>query len=130
VVLGGLIKDDVLKGEKRVPILGSIPVLGHLFRSQSSKKVKTNLLVFIRPTIVRDDRVLTGATAEKYRAIRDEQMQHRRHSGLLLRERDMPLIPDWETANKPLYDLRDEETAPQNPVPEAAPQNAQQDKEE
>lgn len=126
VVLGGLIKDDVLKGEKRVPILGSIPVLGHLFRSQSSKKVKTNLLVFIRPTIVRDDRVLTGATAEKYRAIRDEQMEHRRQSGLLLRERDMPLIPDWETANKPLYDLRDDETAPQNPVPEAT----SQDKEE
>ena len=50
-------------------------------------------------------------------------MEHRRQSGLLLRERDMPLIPDWETANKPLYDLRD---APQIPAPEAA----QQDKEE
>jgi general secretion pathway protein D len=122
VVLGGLIKDDVLKGEKRVPILGSIPVLGNLFRSQSSKKVKTNLLVFIRPTIVRDDRVLTGATAEKYRVIRDEQIEHRRQSGLLLRERDMPVIPDWETVNKPLYDLRDEK-APTN-------QDSQKDKEE
>lgn len=122
VVLGGLIKDDVLKGEKRVPVLGSIPVLGHLFRSQSSKKVKTNLLVFIRPTIVRDDRVLTGATAEKYRAIRDEQMEHRRHSGLLLWEKDLPLVPTWEEANKPLYDVRDE-AAP-------AADTVQQDKDE
>ena len=109
VVLGGLIKDDVLKGEKRVPILGSIPVLGNLFRSQSSKKVKTNLLVFIRPTIIRDDRVLTGATAEKYRDIRQQQMEHRQNSGLLLWEKDLPVIPEWEEANKPLYDLSAED---------------------
>lgn len=105
VVLGGLIKDDVLTGEKRVPILGSIPILGHLFRSQSSKKVKTNLLVFIRPTIIREDRILTGATAEKYREIRQAQLEHRENSGLLLWEKDLPLIPEWEEVNKPLYDL-------------------------
>jgi general secretion pathway protein D len=105
VVLGGLIKDDVLTGEKRVPILGSIPVLGHLFRSQSSKKVKTNLLVFIRPTIIREDRILTGATAEKYREIRQAQLEHRENSGLLLWEKDLPLIPEWEEVNKPIYDL-------------------------
>jgi general secretion pathway protein D len=105
VVLGGLIKDDVLTGEKRVPILGSIPILGHLFRSQSSKKVKTNLLVFIRPTIIREDRILTGATAEKYREIRQAQLEHRENSGLLLWEKDLPLIPEWEEVNKPIYDL-------------------------
>lgn len=96
VVLGGLIKDDVLTSNNRVPVLGSIPVLGHLFRSQTSKKVKTNLLIFIRPTIIRDDRVLTGATAEKYRAIRQEQTQFRRAGDLMLRERDVPVIPEWD----------------------------------
>lgn len=111
VVLGGLIKDDVLKGEKRVPILGSIPILGNLFKSQSSKKVKTNLLVFIRPTIIREDRILTGATAEKYREIRQAQLDHRRDSGLLLWEKDLPLIPEWEEVNKPLYDLSKEKPA-------------------
>ncbi len=111
VVLGGLIKDDVLTGEKRVPILGSIPVLGHLFRSQSSKKVKTNLLVFIRPTIIREDRILTGATAEKYREIRQAQLEHRENSGLLLWEKDMPVIPEWEEVNKPLYDLSKDKPA-------------------
>jgi general secretion pathway protein D len=96
VVLGGLIKDDVLISNSRVPVLGSIPVLGHLFRSQTSKKVKTNLLIFIRPTIIRDDRVLTGATAEKYQAIREKQIETRRNKGLLLNNGDIPVLPEWE----------------------------------
>lgn len=96
VVLGGLIKDDVLVSNSRVPVLGSIPVLGHLFRSQTSKKVKTNLLIFIRPTIIRDDRVLTGATAEKYQAIREKQIETRRSKGLLLNNGDIPVLPEWE----------------------------------
>jgi general secretion pathway protein D len=96
VVLGGLIKDDVLVSNNRVPVLGSIPVLGHLFRHQRSTKVKTNLLIFIRPTIIRDDRVLTGATAEKYRTIRQQQANFTRNRGLLIRERDIPVIPEWE----------------------------------
>lgn len=96
VVLGGLIKDDVLSSDSRVPVLGSVPVLGHLFRSQTSKKVKTNLLIFIRPTIVRDDRVLTGATAEKYRAIRESQLEFRKNKGLLLNDRDVPVVPEWD----------------------------------
>ncbi len=95
VVLGGLIKDDVLVSNSRVPVLGSIPVLGHLFRSQTSKKVKTNLLIFIRPTIIRDDRVLTGATAEKYQAIRERQIETRRSKGLLLNNSDIPVLPEW-----------------------------------
>ncbi len=96
VVLGGLIKDDVLVSNSRVPVLGSVPVLGHLFRSQTSKKVKTNLLIFIRPTIIRDDRVLTGATAEKYQAIREKQIETRRSKGLLLNNGDIPVLPEWE----------------------------------
>ena len=96
VVLGGLIKDDVLSSDSRLPVLGSIPVLGHAFRSQTSKKVKTNLLIFIRPTIVRDDRVLTGATAEKYRAIRESQLEFRKNKGLLLNDRDVPVVPEWD----------------------------------
>jgi len=96
VVLGGLIKDDVLTSNSRVPVLGSIPVLGHLFRSQSSKPVPPPLLIFIRPTIIRDDRVLTGATAEKYRAIRERQIDFVRDKGLLLNKRDVPVLPEWD----------------------------------
>lgn len=94
-VLGGLIKDDVQTSETRVPLLSSIPILGHAFRSQSSKAVKTNLLIFIRATIVRDEKVLTGATAEKYRTIREEQIELRRNRGILVESRSVPVIPDW-----------------------------------
>lgn len=94
VVLGGLIKDDIQTGATRVPLLGSIPVLGHLFRTQSSKKVKTNLLVFIRATVLRDDQMLVGATAEKYSAIRDVQMQNRRSQKELIDSKSIPVLPE------------------------------------
>lgn len=74
VVLGGLIKDDVQAFEQRVPVLGSVPWLGRLFRSNSSKITKTNLMVFIRATVIRENEALTGATAEKYRIIREKQL--------------------------------------------------------
>ena len=96
VVLGGLIEDQVNKGDSRVPVLGSIPVLGHLFRTQSATKRKTNLLIFLKPTIIRTNEVLTGATAEKYRTIRNEQVEFQRARGVLTSKRDVPMLPEWE----------------------------------
>jgi general secretion pathway protein D len=96
VVLGGLIEDQVNKGDQRVPVLGSIPVLGHLFRTQSASKRKTNLLIFLKPTIIRTNEVLTGATAEKYRTIRNEQVEFQRSRGILTGKRDVPILPEWE----------------------------------
>ena len=100
VVLGGLIRDDVLTGATRIPLLGSIPVLGHLFRTQSSKKTKTNLLVFIRATVIRDDEMLSGATAEKYSAIRDFQLKARKKQSDLISPDANPVLP--ELHDKPL----------------------------
>jgi len=113
VVLGGLIKDDVQTGATRVPLLGSIPVLGHLFRTQSNKKVKTNLLVFIRATVIRDDQTLQGATAEKYRTIRDDQLNSRRTESDLISAKSIPVLPEWK--NKPLP-APDKKTNAQEPV--------------
>jgi general secretion pathway protein D len=96
VVLGGLIEDQVNKGDTRVPVLGSIPVLGHLFRSQSASKRKTNLLIFLKPTITRTNEVLTGATAEKYRAIRNEQLGFQHSRGILTTKSDVPMLPEWD----------------------------------
>jgi len=97
VVLGGLIRDNVIQTEQRVPLLGSVPGIGRLFRSQTSSIQKTNLLVFIRPTILRDDDALRGATAEKYQLIREQQLQQTPLSGWLFEEGDMPVLPAWET---------------------------------
>ncbi|MGH1470438.1 MAG: type II secretion system secretin GspD [Cellvibrionaceae bacterium] len=102
IVLGGLIKDNVLQRETRVPVLGSIPVLGHLFRSRSNTTEKTNLLIFIRPTIIRDDATMRGATGEKYKYIREQQLKQRGISSLLLNSDDLPLLPDWDEQTEAL----------------------------
>ena len=54
IVLGGLITDEARETESRVPILGAIPIIGELFKTRSGAKDKRNLMVFIRPTILRD----------------------------------------------------------------------------
>jgi general secretion pathway protein D len=71
LVLGGLLEDVLRESEQRVPILGSIPFLGALFRAQTTDKVKTNLLVFIRPTILRDAATISTETNAKYNLIKE-----------------------------------------------------------
>jgi general secretion pathway protein D len=66
VVLGGLIGDETTTSDQRVPFLGDVPLLGRLFRSDSSQRVKQNLMVFIRPRIVRDGQTLAQLSNEKY----------------------------------------------------------------
>ena len=95
VVLGGLIRDEIRTTDLKVPILGSIPLIGNAFRSQTSDVVKTNLLVFIRATVVEDGKMMTGATAEKYSAIRDMQIEQRRKAGILVNSREVPVLPEW-----------------------------------
>lgn len=107
IVLGGLIKDDVQETTQKVPLLGDVPVVGRLFRSNSSKKTKTNLMVFLRPVIVREGRILTGATGEKYRVIRGEQMQIRERGDDFFNKEDLPLLPDWEEQLKKIEQLKD-----------------------
>jgi len=74
LVLGGLIEDSFREREERVPLLGSIPLVGALFRSTSTTKLKTNLMFFIKPTILRDDRQAAFETNAKYNYIRAIQM--------------------------------------------------------
>lgn len=70
VVLGGLIGDESTTSDQRVPFLGDIPGLGRLFRSDASRRVKQNLMVFIRPRIVRDGQTLAQLSSEKYRNLK------------------------------------------------------------
>ena len=66
IVLGGLIDDDVQESEKKVPVLGNIPVLGKLFKTTSTSRTKRNLIVFLRPTIVRDKNEMRSISNRKY----------------------------------------------------------------
>jgi general secretion pathway protein D len=96
VVLGGLIKDDVQDGSQKVPFLGDIPFLGRLFRTDAVKVTKTNLLIFIRPTIIRDNTDLAGATADKYRYIRAQQLLRQEQGLMFLGNDQVPVLPEWE----------------------------------
>lgn len=98
VVLGGLIKDDVQAFEQKVPVLGSIPFLGRLFRSESNLVTKTNLMVFIRATVIRDNEKLTGATGEKYRYIRERQLQRKDLGDVLVDKIERAVLPEWQGA--------------------------------
>ena len=74
IVLGGLIDEDIQEDIQRVPVLGSIPVLGKLFQSSSESKVKKNLMVFLRPKILVDSESVSQISTEKYNFIKAEQL--------------------------------------------------------
>ncbi len=116
VVLGGLIQNTQTNGEQRVPFLGRIPILGEAFRTRSSKKNKTNLLVFIQPRILRDGTDTAITTNQKYNYIRQQQQQ------LGPRGEILPLLPDNKT--KVLPPLPDAPTR-LTPAPTSRPDSAQ-----
>lgn len=74
IVLGGLVDEDIQEDIQRVPVLGSIPVLGRLFQSSSESKVKKNLMVFLRPKILVDSESVSQISTEKYNFIKAEQL--------------------------------------------------------
>jgi general secretion pathway protein D len=73
IVLGGLISDDVQTNVQSVPGLGQIPVLGALFRYDTRKREKINLMIFLRPVVVRDVPMTAGLTTDRYEIIRGIQ---------------------------------------------------------
>jgi general secretion pathway protein D len=96
IVLGGLIEDRLTDSQSRVPLLGSIPLVGELFKSRSVKKTKTNLMVFIRPRVIRDAQQAAFETNAKYRFIRDLQMD--RGGVSLMPSEAQPLLPELPAA--------------------------------
>jgi len=99
LVLGGLLEDVMRESEQRVPFLGSIPGLGALFRSRKTDLVKTNLLVFIRPKILRDASQTSLETNAKYNYIRDVLRQNSGDGVNLMRDAETFQLPPFEEAN-------------------------------
>lgn len=75
LVLGGLIQDDYTYQELKVPLLGDLPVLGMMFKSRTKKNVKRNLLVFLKPNIIREKEEARNMTEEKYSHLRTLQLE-------------------------------------------------------
>ncbi|MFA0415246.1 type II secretion system secretin GspD [Vibrio renipiscarius] len=95
IVLGGLIDERAMESESKVPILGDIPVLGHLFKSTSTQVEKKNLMVFIKPTIIRDGVTADGITQRKYNFIRAEQLFKAEEGLKLMDDSHIPVLPEF-----------------------------------
>ena len=107
IVLGGLIEDNITESIQKVPILGDIPFLGRLFRSTSTSVGKKNLLIFLRPTIVRDKRQMDNVTAGKYRLIREQQLREIDEGVNLIDDRTLPLLPEWQEQLEQLQEIQE-----------------------
>ncbi|MBG0760570.1 type II secretion system protein GspD [Vibrio cidicii] len=95
LVLGGLIDERALESESKVPLLGDIPILGHLFKSTSTQVEKKNLMVFIKPTIIRDGMTADGITQRKYNYIRAEQLYKADQGLKLMDDGNIPVLPKY-----------------------------------
>jgi general secretion pathway protein D len=96
LVLGGLIKDDQQEFKDKVPVLGDVPLLGNLFRYTVNKNVKTNLMVFLRPTVLRTPQDGVALTYQKYNFLRDRQLDLPQERGIRKLEAQSPLLPALE----------------------------------
>ena len=86
VVLGGLIQDSFTDGSSKIPVVGDIPVAGALFRYDNRQRTKTNLMVFLKPTVVRTGTATTSLTADRYEYLLGEQQR--------LKPGERPFWPD------------------------------------
>jgi general secretion pathway protein D len=93
IVLGGLIEDNYLETKSKVPLLGDIPFLGALFRSESRTRKKTNLMVFLRPVVLRDQNASNKISLDRYDYIRSEQQNSQPTQSGILRINESPVLP-------------------------------------
>jgi len=93
VVIGGLIQDSVRDGVEKVPVLGDIPLVGGLFTYKTRSRTKTNLMVFLRPTVLRDAQRAQSLTDDRYNYILGEQTRSKPPASLPLPNMEAPSLP-------------------------------------
>ena len=125
LVLGGLLQDELQESEQRVPVLGSIPLIGALFRATKTEMRKVNLMIFIKPTILRDDVATSYATNQKYDSIRNLQLAEKDKERRLFQDLMPPTLPDMQQATDKQTDIIDlRALPPATPVEvDEAPEN-------
>ncbi|KQZ94685.1 type II secretion system secretin GspD [Pseudomonas sp. Root562] len=112
IVIGGLIRDSVRTQKSGVPLLRDIPYLGALFRWTRETQTKSNLMVFLRPTIVRSTEDLSDVSQRRYNALRDLSQPGARENNSLLLPADARQLFE-PVSNAPVFDLR--QSAPPAP---------------
>ncbi|MFN9103312.1 MAG: type II secretion system secretin GspD [Betaproteobacteria bacterium] len=115
LVLGGLIEDRFVTTRSKVPLLGDLPLVGALFRSESRERRRTNLMVFLRPVVVRDADSASRLSVDRYDQIRAQQQRAQPAPSVVMPINESPVLPPLSPAPAPA-------TAPA-PAP-AAPRGA------
>jgi len=95
IVLGGLIEDAYRDNEQKIPLLGDIPLLGHLFKATTTSKAKQNLMVFIHPVIIRDPATASYTTSSKYSYLKAKQIEAEINDRGLIKDGAV-LLPDLD----------------------------------
>ena len=114
IVLGGLLEENVTLTSNSVPGLGSLPVIGSLFRYDTRKRMKTNLMVFLRPYVVRDANRSASVTMDRYDYMRRAQAAVQPGEHWALPDMQAPMLPtpgSAPTVSNNAYDLRPEQQA-------------------
>ncbi len=135
IVLGGLMQDNYQVSNSKVPLLGDIPWLGQLFRSEQKTRQKTNLMVFLRPVIISDRDTAQAVTSNRYDYIQGVQGAYKSDNNLM-KDKDDPVVPPMpigpSQGGSPamnLFDLdqmrRQQMAPPQQPQPQPQPSTQQ-----
>jgi len=93
IVLGGLIDENLQDGVEKVPGLGDLPIIGNLFKSQKRSRVKTNLMVFLRPTVIRSNEQSVNLASDRYNYIRNAEISAQPAQSLVLPDMKAPQLP-------------------------------------
>jgi general secretion pathway protein D len=117
IVLGGLIEDRYTDNKSKVPLLGDIPVIGALFRSESRTKKRTNLMVFLRPMVMRDADATNKLSLDRYDLIRAQQSSEQPTPSWLIPINESPVLPPRAKPEVP-------PAPPLNPPPSDTPASA------
>ncbi|MES2322053.1 MAG: type II secretion system secretin GspD [Pseudomonadota bacterium] len=120
IVLGGLIRDDTSNGEEKVQGLGDIPILGNLFKYRKRERNKTNLMIFLRPVIVRSKEDSNSIAADRYEYMRSAGRKAAVPNGsIVLPDLGSPVLPNLNNGQPPPGDAM--APLPPRPVPVPVP---------
>jgi general secretion pathway protein D len=124
IVIGGLMQDNYSGGTNKVPLLGDIPWIGQLFRSENKTRTKTNLMVFLRPVIVSSEADSDAIAMQRYDYMREQQLGYTTDNRVI-RDKDVPVIPAPAPPGTPpvdgLFNMNQMTRPPQEAPPPGSP---------
>jgi len=121
VVLGGLLQDEYAGNEDKVPGLGDVPLFGNLFKSEKRSRKKTNLMVFLRPVVMRDGRETSSLALDRYELMRATQQDTQPLTSSMLGINEAPVLAPQRAPGAPLPPLGQPLAPPAAAPPAAAP---------